>query len=80
MQLQSALQGKGYNVPGIQHVVAAPAKAEVRFYYDNQTTAAGDLATAVSQVLNTPKPAFHSVGKLYANLPTDTLEYWFPAN
>lgn len=78
-QLQSALQSQGYNVPGIQHVDAAPNSAEVRFYYDNQTVQAGALATAVSKVLNTPPPASHALGKHYANLPPDTLEFWFPA-
>jgi hypothetical protein len=78
-QLQAALQGQGYNVPGIQHVVAAPTNPEVRFYYSTQSKEAGDLATAISKILNTSPPAAHSIGKSYANLPQETLEYWFPA-
>jgi hypothetical protein len=78
-QLQSALQSQGYNVPGIQHVSAAPTNAEVRFYYPDQSRAAGELSAAIAKALGASPPASHSIGSRYANLPDNTLEFWFPA-
>ncbi len=75
--LQKALIAKGYPVPGIQLVSAAPNAAQVRFYHDDQQDAAKGVADAVAGALGTPRPALRSLSGSYKNLPGGVVEFWF---
>jgi len=78
-QAQKALQEQGFHAPGIEQVVKAPSRLQVRYYRHEQKDFAGDLATRLGKTLGLHATADNAIEvKSTKELPSGILELWLP--